>query len=196
MIGSDEHVISEEELIHSELVAVYLETSEEGYVDMSVWTRVNELLRQLSSKSPRYLSYLLNSENIGKTIPVMRFKQLLRSAIQVLSVQEKFEDLSEIVRRNHIKSGMTFQNTATANPTQTNHQEVKIDVALRVDLVVKEIEDNLTDEQLASLRPLMKEYKNKPTRNATERLISGILGLGKDVAIGILSNIVSRQLGY
>ncbi len=90
---------------------------------------------------------------------------------------------------------MTFQNMATSNPTQINNQEVKISMEQRVNLVIKEIEDNLSDEQLKSVRPLIEEYKKKPTRNASEKLVGGILGLGKDIAIGIISNIISKQLG-
>lgn len=187
--------VSEEKFIHSELVSLFLETSESGFVDFSVWSRVNELLQQLSIKNSRYLAYKLNSGNAAHSIPVMRFKQQLRSAIDVLAVQEKLEDLSHIIRRNFLSSSMTFQNMATSNPTQINNQEVKISMEQRVNLVIKEIEDNLSDEQLKSVRPLIEEYKKKPTRNASEKLVGGILGLGKDIAIGIISNIISKQLG-
>ncbi len=187
--------VNEEKFIHSELVSLFLETSESGFVDFSVWSRVNELLQQLSIKNSRYLAYKLNSGNAAHSIPVMRFKQQLRSAIDVLAVQEKLEDLSHIIRRNFLSSSMTFQNMATSNPTQINNQEVKISMEQRVNLVIKEIEDNLSDEQLKSVRPLIEEYKKKPTRNASEKLVGGILGLGKDIAIGIISNIISKQLG-
>lgn len=187
--------VSEEKLIHSELVSLFLETSESGYVDLQVWSRVNELLQQLSTKNSRYLAYRLNSGNAAHSIPVMRFKQQLRSAIDVLTTQEDFEDLSHIVRRNFLSSSMTVQNTATSNPTQFNNQEVKISMEQRVNLVIKEIEDNLTDEQLKSVRPLIEEYKKKSTRNASEKLIGGILGLGKEIAIGVIANIISKQLG-
>ena len=79
--------VSEEKLIHSELVSLFLETSESGYVDLQVWSRVNELLQQLSTKNSRYLAYRLNSGNAAHSIPVMRFKQQLRSAIDVLTTQ-------------------------------------------------------------------------------------------------------------
>ena len=187
--------VSEEKLIHSELVSLFLETSESGYVDLQVWSRVNELLQQLSTKNSRYLAYRLNSGNAAHSIPVMRFKQQLRSAIDVLTTQEDFEDLSHIVRRNFLSSSMTVQNTATSNPTQFNNQEVKISMEQRVNLVIKEIEDNLTDEQLKLVRPLIEEYKKKSTRNASEKLIGGILGLGKEIAIGVIANIISKQLG-
>lgn len=187
--------VSEEKLIHSELVSLFLETSESGYVDLPVWSRVNELLQQLSLKNPQYLAYRLNSENMAHSIPVMRFKQQLRSAIDVLAAQEGIEDLSHIVRRNFLSSSMTVQNTATSNPTQINNQEVKISMEQRINLIIKEIEDNLPDEQLQSVRPLIEEYKKKPTRNASEKLIGGILGLGKDISIGVIANIISKQLG-
>ncbi|EKE13867.1 MAG: hypothetical protein ACD_12C00776G0002 [uncultured bacterium] len=187
--------VSEEKFIHSELVSLFLETSESGFVDFSVWSRVNELLQQLSTKNSRYLAYRLNSGNAAHSIPVMRFKQQLRSAIDVLAVQEKLEDLSHIIRRNFLSSSMTFQNMATSNPTQINNQEVKISMEQRVNLVIKEIEDNLSDEQLKSVRPLIEEYKKKPTKNASEKLVGGILGLGKDIAIGVIANIISKQLG-
>ncbi len=187
--------VSEEKLIHSELVSLFLETSESGYVDLQVWSRVNELLQQLSSKNPRYQAYRLNSENAANSIPVMRFKQQLRSAIDVLATKEDFEELSLIVRRNFLSSSMTVQNTATSNPTQMNNQEVKISMEQRVNLVIKEIEDNLSDEQLKTVRPLIEEYKKKPTKNASEKMIGGILGLGKDIAIGVIANIISKQLG-
>ncbi len=67
--------VSEEKFIHSELVSLFLETSESGFVDFSVWSRVNELLQQLSIKNSRYLAYKLNSGNAAHSIPVMRFKQ-------------------------------------------------------------------------------------------------------------------------
>lgn len=187
--------ISEEKLIHSELVSLFLETSESGYVDLPVWSRVNELLQQLSSKNPRYQAYRLKSGNAADSIPVMRFKQQLRSAIDVLATQEGIEDLSDIIRRNFLTSNMTVQNTATSNHSQINNQEVKISIEQQVNLVIKEIENNLSDEQLKTVSPLIEEYRKKPTRNASEKLIGGILGLGKDIAIGIIANIISKQLG-
>lgn len=62
--------ISEEKLIHSELVSLFLETSESGYVDLPVWSRVNELLQQLSSK-------ILAIKLIGSIVKMQLIQYLL-----------------------------------------------------------------------------------------------------------------------
>lgn len=184
---------SPEEVIYSQLVALYLDTEEKSYVSQRVWELANALLQRLAAKDPEYNAFLLVSDNAAQSIPGMTFKQQLRTAIAMLGTQEGLEDLSDIIRRNRQDGGMHV--SATANPTQTNHQEVKVTVEQRVEMVVKEIEDNLPDDQVAEIKPLLDDYKKKPTRSATENLLRGILGLGTDIAVGVIANIISKQLG-
>lgn len=187
--------VSEEENIYIELVAIYLETQDTGYVSESVWQRVNSLLKVLSIKNPRYNDYLLSTNNVAKSILLMTFKQKLRSAISVLGNEYGLEDLTDIVRRNRPEGSMNIQNSATSSPTQNVRQDTKVMIDQQVALVVKEIEQNLTDEQIKTVKPLIDEYKKKPTRNAAEKLLSGIFDLGKDIGVGIIANILSKQMG-
>jgi len=187
--------VGEEEIIYKELVAIYLETAETSYVEKSVWERVNLLLERLSIKNPKYREYFLTCNNVAKSINVMTFKQKLRSAIEVLAIEHDFEELIYIIKRNREGGGMSINANASANPTQSVSQDVKIDIDQKVSLVVKEIEQNLKDEQIEVIKPLIEEYKKKPTRSATEKLLGGIFDLGKDIGVGIISNIISKQMG-
>lgn len=190
-----EQKTSNEEIIYRELTAIYLETQGEGYVSKLVWERVNALLRTLSSASPRYAEYYLVSENAAHSILAMTFRQKLRSAIAVMSAEYGLEDLTDIIRKNRQETGMNVHNNATSNPVQNVSQNVETSIEQKLFMVANEIERNLTDEQVESIKPLIEDYKKKPTRIATEKLVGGILGFGKDVAVGIISNIISKQIG-
>lgn len=185
----------DKEIIYRELIAIFLETPENEYIHHDIWERVNSLLREIITEKPKYFAYLLTSENAGHSVHATAFKQKLRSAITVMGIEFNLEDLTDIIKKNRQESGMNVHNNATSNPIQNVSQNVEVSVEEKILIVTKEIENNLSDEQLEKIRTLIDSYKEKPTRNATEKLISGILDFGKDVAVGVISNIVSKQLG-
>ena len=191
-----EQKTKDEDIIYSELVAIYLETPSDIYVSKEVWERVNSLLESLSKLNPRYSSFYLSSENAAHSIPSVTFKQKLRSAIAVMGSEFGLEDLTDIIKNNRQDNGLSVNNSAISNPIQNNTQNVETKIEQNLAFIVTEIEKNLTDDQIEAVKPLIDDYKKKPTRSATEKLIGGILGLGKDIAVGILSNIISKQVGF
>lgn len=189
--------VGEQEIIYSELVCLFLETSQEGYVSKDVWGRVNNLLLKMSLINPRYSEYTLSAHNVAESIPVMTFKQKLRSAIGVMCSEFGLEELSDIIKRDRQAASMTFNNhnSAVASPVQSNYQNVNVSVQQRVEMIIKEVKDNLSDEDVEKIKNELEEYNKKPTRSATEKLLRGILGLGNDIAVGVIANIISKQLG-
>ena len=55
--------------------------------------------------------------------------------------------------------------------------------------------ERLSPEQINQIEPLLTQFKNEPAvwSNA-QKLITGVLGFGKDIAVNVIANVISFHL--
>ncbi|HUV71731.1 MAG TPA: hypothetical protein VMW25_01855 [Clostridia bacterium] len=205
------HVPSEEEKIFRELIGLYQGTlNESGQCsDPFLWESVNKAMDLLIARNYfQYEKFKMEPTHIGSIqfICYPSFRSQLMSALQRMSQDFEFSDPSYLIHAHMPKSGTHINTSATASPTQQNsqsnfqnqnqRQESKLAVEQRVELVEQELNEKLTEEQLSKIRPILEAYKAEPVKwSKASKLIKAVLGLSKDVAVGVISNILSSQMG-
>lgn len=201
------HIPSEEEKIYHELIGKYQGTLGEtgNSMDNVMWESVNIVLQQLVEKGhSQYSRFMIKPTRLGPRdfVNFGAFRSQLMSALQRMSQDFDLADPSYLIYRNMPKSGPNINTSATASPTQhnaqsqTQNQEVTLTVEQRVKLVEQELEEKLTEDQLSEIKPVLEEYKTEPTKwSKASKLIKSVLGLSKDVAVGVISNIIAAQMG-
>lgn len=205
------HIPSEEEKIYHELIGKYQGALGETGTTMDnvMWESVNAVLKQLIDKGyDQYSRFIIEPTKLGPRdfVNFGSFRSQLMSALQRMSQDFDLDDPSHLIYRNMPKSGQHINTNAIASPVQHNDQsnnqnqsqsqEVTLTVEQRVKLVEQELEEKLTEDQLKEVKPALDEYKTEPTKwSKASKLIKVVLNLSKDVAVGVISNILSSQLG-
>lgn len=203
------HIPSEEEKIYHELIGKYQGAlGETGTTtDNVMWESVNTVLKQLIDKGHnQYSRFIIQPTKLGPRdyVNFGSFRAQLMSALQRMSQDFDFADPSYLIYKNMPKSGQHINASAVASPIQHNDQSnnqnqsqsqvVTLTVEQRVKLVEQELEEKLTEDQLNEVKPALEEYKTEPTKwSKASKLIKVVLSLSKDVAVGVISNILASQ---
>jgi len=206
---SPKHTSSEEEKLYHELIGKYQGTLGEtgNTMNNAMWESVNAVLRQLIDKGHgQYSRFIIEPTKLGPRgfVDFGSFRAQLMGALQRMSQDFDLADPNYLIYRNMPKSGPHINASAVSSPTQNNNQsnnqnqnqEMNLTITQKVELIERELEEKLTEEQLVRIKPILEEYKTEPTRwSKASKLISAVLDLSKDVAIGVVSNIISSQIG-
>jgi hypothetical protein len=208
-----EHVPSEEEKLYHELIGTYQGTLGESGKTMNnvMWESVNAVLQKLIDRGySEYSRFMIKPVQLGPRdfVDFGAFRAQVMSTLQRMSQDFNFSDPSYLIFRDMPKSGQQINATATATPiqqnsqindqtqNQTQNQEVKLTINQRVRLIEQELEEKLTEDQLAEIKPVLEEFKTEPTKwSKASKLIGAVLGLSKDVAVEVVSNIIASQIG-
>ncbi|MDP2649415.1 MAG: hypothetical protein Q8P10_01080 [bacterium] len=203
------HTPSEEEKLYHELIGKYQGSlGESGTTTENVmWESVNAVLQELVNKGhAHYSRFMITPTKLGPRdfVNFGSFRSQLMSALQRMSQDFDLADPSYLIYEHMPKSGAQISNHAVASPIQNinqsqnqqQSQEVELSIDQRISLIEQELEEKLTDEQLKTVRPVLDEFKAEPTKwSKASKLIGVLLGLSKDVAVGVISNILSSQIG-
>src|SRR4030042_2643763 len=208
-----ERVPTEEEKLYHELIGKYQGAlGETGTTtDNVMWESVNTVLQQLIDKGySQYSRFIIKPTKLGPRdlVDFGSFRAQLMSALQRMSQDFGFSDPSYLIYVYMPKSGTHINTSATSSQTQQNsqsntqnqrqdqNQTVELTIEQSIGLIEQELEAKLTEEQLAEIKPVMEEYKVEPTKwGKASKLIKAVLGLSKDVAVGVISNILASQTG-
>lgn len=201
---------SEEEKLYHELIGKYQGTiGETGTTTEKVmWESVNAVLQQLVDKGhSHYSRFMIEPTKLGPSdfVNFGSFRSQLMSALQRMSQDFDLADPSYLIYEHMPKSNAQISNQAISSPIQSNNQsqtqqqsqEVELSIDQRISLIEQELEEKLTEEQLTEIKPTLEEFKAEPTKwSKASKLIKAVLGLSKDVAVGVISNIVATQIGF
>jgi hypothetical protein len=203
------HTPSEEEKLYHELIGKYQGSlGESGTTTENVmWESVNAVLQELINKGhAHYSRFIITPTKLGPRdfVNFGSFRSQLMSALQRMSQDFGLADPSYLIYEHMPNTGAQISNHATASPIQNSNQsqnqqqsqEVALSIDQRISLIEQELEEKLTDEQLKTVRPSLDDFKAEPTKwSKASKLIGVLLGLSKDVAIGVISNIIATQIG-
>ncbi len=207
LFTSSKHISSEEEKFYYELIGKYQGSLGEvgNTMDNAMWESVNDVLQQLIDKGhSQYSRFIIKPTKLGPRdfVNFGSFRAQLMSALQRMSQDFDLSDPNYLVYKDMPKSGPHVNASAVASPiqnsnqSQTQDQEVRLTIDQSVKLIEHELEEKLTEDQMAEIKPALEQYKAEPTKwSKSSKLIRAVLDLSKDVAIGVISNIVSSQIG-
>jgi hypothetical protein len=203
------HKPSEEEKLYRELIGKYQGSlGETGTTTENViWESVNDVLQELINKGhAHYSRFIIKPTKLGPRdfVNFGSFRTQLMSALQRMSQDFDLSDPSYLIYEHMPKTGAQISNQAIASPIQSSNQsqnqeqsqEVELSIDQRISLIEQELEEKLTEEQLNNIKPALDEFKAEPTKwSKASKLIGALLGLSKDVAVGVISNILASQIG-
>lgn len=196
---------SREERFYIELIATYrvsITDSKATSIDSVIWLRVNEIINHLGSTGKEYASFLIAPQShVTLTwITPATFQIKLMGLLEVMAKDYDFDEPNYLIYKYMPTNAPQFQNTNTANSNQSNHQEQHnkqvVSIEQTVTAVEKQLQEKLSEVQLAEIAPALAAYKEEPKKwSNVEKLIKGVLGFGKDIAVGVISSVITNQMG-
>lgn len=201
------HMPSEEEKTYHELIGLYQgNINETGQcTDSFLWESFNDAMDSLVARNhTHYGKFKISPTNMGsiRFIYYPSFRSQLMRALQRMSQDFELADPSYLIHAHlpktgtHISNSQTQQNDQSNFQTQKQNQTVELNLEQRIELIEQELEEKLTEEQLTEIKPALEEFKAEPTKwSKASKLINAVLGLSKDVAVGVISNIIAAQIG-
>lgn len=161
-----------------------------NYVEGSTLNIVNKIVDELASKNPLYAGFRLNVR-MGNSSYVLKseFLPLILGLASAVATEFGFEDPNVILNEGLPKNSPMIHNNLA------QHQTTSVKVEITANLMVKEIENNLTPKQLEQVKEELETFKSKPNAGTTRALISKLIDVGGDVAKTVLTAILMNKLG-
>ncbi len=198
---------TEEEKLYQELLGLYQACPDNSVAcfDASQWGHFNSSMDTLVTRGhSAYARFKITPRINGANISYVNydsFRMNMMSALRRMSQDFTLSDPNFFLYQYTPKGNTSIVNANTneQHNSQVQHNEQKSYISLtieqKIDRLDKEIAERLAPEQLAQIQPLLAEFKKAPTIWANgQKLIAGVLGFGKDIAVNVIASLISFYL--
>lgn len=193
------HIPTEEEKVFGQLVGLYqgCATNEGQCQDSFMWNSVNSAMDKLVARGhAHYDEFKMEPNNYGGR-HIMNYGSIKAQLMSTLHRMSDDFDLADPAYEifNHLpKTGQHISAFANSSPVQTNRQSAEMSVELSISTVIKEIEDNLSSDQVNALKAEIEALKEKPNNGTISQFINKLLDLGVSVSVPVLTALLKKQL--
>ncbi|MEK7592104.1 MAG: hypothetical protein AAB508_01780 [Patescibacteria group bacterium] len=199
--------ITEEEKLYHELLGLYqaCPDNQVACYDASQWEHFNGSMDTLVTRGHSdYARFKITPRINGANISYVNydsFRMNMMSALRRMSQDFTLSDPNFFLYQYTPKGNTSIVNANTneQHNSQVQHNEQRSYISLTVEQKIKklnkEIVERLSPEQINQIEPLLTQFKNEPAvwSNA-QKLITGVLGFGKDIAVNVIANVISFHL--
>ncbi|GEM_PF-6040401 len=197
---------TEEEGLYHELLGRYQACPDNSTCyDQTQWDYFNGVMDTLIERGHQHYSRFKiaprTTGNGRSFVEYSSFRMNMMSAIQRMSRDFTLVDPNYALYQYSPKNAPSFYNSNATdqhnNLSQVNNQRVSVTLTLeqKMTKLDQEIAERLSPEQVQQIQPLIEQFKEAPTVWANaQKLISGVLGFGKDIATNVISAIIAFYL--